>query len=106
LLALLLSACPIGPIGPERACRDTLKTGCKQLKRCDRASFERSFDSVSDCVDQAERLISCDGLTKGDVCSNADDYNGWKASACIRALRGQECNDSSTPPACDEICGG
>lgn len=102
---LLLAGLTACPMSPKQACERSLVEGCQQLKRCDRSSFDRIFSSVPDCVDSAQRLFSCENVEKSDVCGgDGSAYNAWNAGACVRRTGAQDCDDSSTPPVCDEVC--
>lgn len=104
ILISALFAASCFPTGPKRLCRESFEAGCRQAEECDRTAFDLLFTSVDDCVASFERFVDCSEITKEDVCTDPKDYDGRKATACLRAIRGRECGDAAQPDVCGEVC--
>ncbi len=76
---------------------------CSKLKKCDRADFDESYESMSDC--EANFIDAADAA--GDFLQALGlDYNEENARDCVQAVRGAECEgfgETVLPDACDDV---
>jgi hypothetical protein len=78
---------------------------CHRYEECDRASFEKAYDSVSDCIDDVEPPLRDYYECLGGECS----FDAGEATACLNGYKEQTCEDAmdgAAPDACNHVYDG
>ena len=75
------------------------RTWCKKLKECETSEFEKNYDKMWECVDEAEGTWTLQRLFQGDC-----DFNRDKAKECLKDVRAASCGEFEKGfSSCDQV---
>jgi hypothetical protein len=91
---VIVSACSSAT--PTSDCNEAASVYCQHQFKCAATAASQQFGTQANCETQVEALLQCAAL----VCPANTTYHNDKVQACINAVNGQSCSDTTNPPAC------
>ena len=93
--ALFATACST-PVSRDAFPQKAAKILCKKAAACDKADFDATYDSISECTDDVDGVVeggldTAETIDIFDVC----EWDDAAAGALLADLRAADCNEDS-----------